>query len=126
MHCMCCTGSPVMFAASVNKVQPAFDVGAEFVKDIDARVDQDRVRSRDEDRRCVMVLVRPPQARDRGRAVVAQEFTIGGHHTSAVVMTPDGMQKCVAQASLVRRPGGAEIACILMIERLHGKKNAAL
>src|SRR5579863_10347949 len=97
MHCMCCTGGSLMNVASAGEVQPAFDVGTEFVEDVDARVDEDRIRSRDEDRRSIVVLPRPPHARYRGRAIVAQKFTVGGHHASAVVMAPDLMQKCVAQ-----------------------------
>src|SRR6202034_4077665 len=105
---------------SVGEVQPALDVGAELVEDVDARSDQDRVRSRDEDRRSVVVLPRPPDARYGGRSVVAQKLAVRRHHAPAVVMTPDGVQKGIAQASLVRPPCGAEIAGVLMIDRLHG------
>lgn len=76
------------------------DIGRELVEDVDGTVDQDCVRSGDENSGACVVLIRPPEARHGGGSVVAQKLTIGRHHSPIITSAPDSVQKSVAHASL--------------------------
>ncbi len=56
---------------SVREVQPAFDVGGEFVQDVDACIHQDSVGSGDENGGPGVIALGPPGARYGGGAVIA-------------------------------------------------------
>ncbi len=75
-------------------------VGREFMEDVDGAVDQNSIRSGNENSGACVVLIGPPKARDGGGSVVTQKLAVSGHHSSVIAPAPDRVEKSVTNPSL--------------------------
>ena len=90
--------SPLAYQNLTAEMDPAFDVGAELVKEVDGSVDEDGIGASDEYGGCGVILIGPPLAGNGGGSVVAKEFAVGWHKSAVITVPPHRVKERVARA----------------------------